>query len=57
MSALCLYGFFFGTPLCKYAPPFRGLPKIVGSLCSPVHTPLSKTLKTAPGYCVVKKLM
>ena len=54
MSALCLYvlGFFFGTPLCKFAPPFRGKPKKdrgvqknFGPLRSPVRTPLSKTLK------------
>ena len=54
MSALCLYvlGFFFGTPLCKFAPPFMGVPKNAsgvpknfGLLCSPVRTPLSKTLK------------
>ena len=54
MSALCLYvsGFFFGTPLCKFAPPCRGepknargVPKYFGSLRSPVRTPLSKTLK------------
>jgi hypothetical protein len=45
MSALCLYGFFFGTPLCKFAPPCRGVQKKFGSLRSPVRTPLNKTLK------------